>query len=379
MHIICYLWATLLPVYMLLLIPLPVAADGGAPDLAYIAGAGAGVSVLDLIQQRISRTLTVPGDPRTLVLSADGNTLYLTQPTLGRVTALDTATGRTLCTAQVPGQPTTLVLALVSRVLYAAGPGASSVSVLDATNCTLMHTIHTPSPVYGLAVALFGTGSDLSDRLWVVGTTALTIFDQQGHPLASIPVPDGPQDICTPPGTTLYVTTRQGTVVAVDLVTSHVTHLLSGGPFGRMDYDAITGQIYVPDLGHHQLDVLAPVDPVTSLPPHEPVRTIALDDAPQAVAITNDGQLGLIALSNGKVAMLDVPARQFIKTFAVGGTPHFIITGLYPSAPPPPSSSGNAQPHPPPLPLLIAALLLALGLVLLLVAIGVWRHDRQKI
>ena len=115
MRIICYLWATLLPVYMLLLIPLPVAADGGAPDLAYIAGAGAGVSVLDLIQQRISRTLTVPGDPRTLVLSADGNTLYLTQPTLGRVTALDTATGRTLCTAQVPGQPTTLVLALVSR------------------------------------------------------------------------------------------------------------------------------------------------------------------------------------------------------------------------------------------------------------------------
>jgi len=240
-----------------------------------------------------------------------------------------------------------------------------------------MHPSQTPSLVYGLTVALFGVGADLSDRLWVVGTTTLTIFDQQGHPLASIPVPDGPQDICAPPGTTLYVTTRQGTVVAVNLVTSHVTHLLSGGPFGRMDYDAITGQVYVPDLGHHQLDVLAPVDPVTSLPPHEPLRTIPLEDAPQAVAITNDGQLGLIALSSGKVAMLDVPARHLIKTFAVGGTPHFIITGLYPSAPPPLSPGRNAPPQSLPLPLLLAALLVALSLVLFLVAVGVWWHDRH--
>jgi DNA-binding beta-propeller fold protein YncE len=362
---------------MLLLAPLPVAADGGAPNLAYIAGAGPGVSVLDLIQQRASRTLTVPGDPRTLVLSTDGNVLYVTQPTLGRVTALDAASGRTLCTAQVPGQPTALVQALVSHILYAAGPGASTVSVLDATNCALMRTIHTPSPVYGLAVALFGTGANLSDRLWVVGSMALTIFDEQGRPLASIPVPDGPQDICAPQGTTLYVSTRQGTVVAVNLVSSHVTHLLSGGPFGRMDYDAITGQVYVPDLGHHQLDVLAPVDPVTSLPPHEPLRTIPLEDAPQAVAITNDGQLGLIALSSGKVAMLDVPARHLIKTFTVGGTPHFIITGLYPSAPPPPSPGRNAPPQSLPLPLLLAALLVALSLVLFLVAVGVWWHDRD--
>ncbi len=29
--------------------------------------------------------------------------------------------------------------------------------------------------------------------------------------------------------------------------------------------------------------------------------------------------------------MLDIPGRQVVNTFHVGGQPHFIITGLYPS------------------------------------------------
>jgi hypothetical protein len=30
--------------------------------------------------------------------------------------------------------------------------------------------------------------------------------------------------------------------------------------------------------------------------------------------------------------MLDIPARNIVTSIAVGGTPHFIITGLYPPA-----------------------------------------------
>ena len=53
--------------------------------------------------------------------------------------------------------------------------------------------------------------------------------------------------------------------------------------------------------------------------------------APQSVAITSDGQLSFVALDNGSVVMLDIPGRQVVNTFQVGGYPHFIITGLYPS------------------------------------------------
>ncbi len=51
---------------------------------------------------------------------------------------------------------------------------------------------------------------------------------------------------------------------------------------------------------------------------------------PEGVAITNDGLLGFIALRGGMVVMLDLLSRQIAYTVNVGGTPHFVITGLYP-------------------------------------------------
>jgi DNA-binding beta-propeller fold protein YncE len=96
-----------------------------------------------------------------------------------------------------------------------------------------------------------------------------------------------------------------------------------------MDYDATTGEVYVPDLDNKQLIVLTPVNTGVALP-HEPNRTISLSEKPAAIAITSDGQLGFVALQGGDVLMLDLPGRQSIQTFHVGGDPHAIITGLYP-------------------------------------------------
>ncbi len=49
-----------------------------------------------------------------------------------------------------------------------------------------------------------------------------------------------------------------------------------------------------------------------------------------SVAITNDGQLGFVALSGGKVSMIDLLERRGVYTVSVSGTPRFIITGLFP-------------------------------------------------
>jgi hypothetical protein len=110
-----------------------------------------------------------------------------------------------------------------------------------------------------------------------------------------------------------------------------------------MDYDAITGEIYVPDQKNSQLTVLSPVDPTDSKQPRQPNRTIHTPVIPESVAITNDGQLGFVALRTGTVVMLDAPARQFVSTITVGGTPHFIITGVYPPtiAKPTPPTQGQ--------------------------------------
>ncbi len=98
-----------------------------------------------------------------------------------------------------------------------------------------------------------------------------------------------------------------------------------------MDYDASTGEVYVPDQQHNLIDVLTPVSTGASAS-HEPAHILRFNAEPQSVAITSDGQFGFVALSNGSVSMLDIPGQQAVTTFAVGGSPHFIITGLYPSA-----------------------------------------------
>jgi DNA-binding beta-propeller fold protein YncE len=312
--------------------PSYVHADGGAPNLAYVSGTAQGISVIDVAQQKVVRTISVAGDPHTILLSLDGGFLYVTQPTIGRFSVIAANTGKTICSASLPGQPTLLASDPITNSLYAAGNGAARVSALDPSTCAVQHTFNADSPVYGLAVAIL---SDLpgggSNQLWVAGTNALTVFDDHtGHLLGSIPIEGGPQYLSIPPGDTVYVTTRQGSVDAVNIKTWQVHKLLTGGTFGTMDYDALSTEVYIPDEQHNLLDVLSPINAGTATLPKEPNRVIRLDFSPASIAITNDGLLGFVAERGGKVSMLDLLNRHIIYTFDVGGTPRFVITGLYP-------------------------------------------------
>jgi DNA-binding beta-propeller fold protein YncE len=309
-------------------------ADGGAPNLAYVSGTSLGVSVIDVGQAKITKTIPVAGDPHTILLSQDGGFLYASQPAIGQVSVIMAETGRVSCTAHLPGKPTLLAIDPDTNILYAAGNGAAQVTALDPTNCKVLQTLGVNGPVYGLALALTAgssINSGMSNQLWVASTDSLMIFDDRTEKtLGTVPLPEGPQYISIPPGKTVYVTTRQGSVYAVSLETREVRLLLTGGIYGPMDYNALTGEVYVPDQQHSVLDVLSPVDTSLIVLPKEPERVIHTDGTPEAVAITNDGLLGFVALHDGSVAMLDLIAHRLVYTVNVGGTPHFIITGLYP-------------------------------------------------
>jgi len=315
----------------------PIAhADGGAPNLAYVAGTNSGISVIDVAQQKVTRTISMSGKPKTILLSNDARFLYVTEPDQNRVAVLGAKDGNTICTADVPGQPTLLALDLSANnyTLFAAGNGASTVSAIDPTTCKIKRTYQMNGAVYGLAVAQVGSGINGSNgsQLWVADTTSLTYFDdEKQQKLGSIAVPGGPGYISIPPGETVYATTHAGSVIAVDLNNQRVIPLVTGGSYGAMDYDQNTGEVYVPDKAKNQLVVLTPVNPGSPVP-HEPSHVVHLTDAPQSIAITSDGQLGFAALTNGDVAMVDVPGRQTLQTIHVGGNPTFIITGLYPPA-----------------------------------------------
>lgn len=306
-------------------------ADGGAPNLAYVAGAQQGIGIIDVAQQKVTGRFAVAGDPHTILLSPDGRLLYVTQPTLGRVATLAAKTGQTICSTNFPGHPSLLALNSDGTVLYVGGMNEVSIVALDPQTCTLQRTFQNTEPISWLAVTAVSIDNTLHTQLWVAGTSTVSILDEQGQVLDSISIAGGPRFLCLPGGLTAYVTTRQGSVVAVDMLTHQVfASLLTGGIFGPMDYNAITGDIYVPDQQHNQVDVLSPVLFGPGSLPQGPKRVIHLGSSPQAVAITSDGQLGFVALSGGKVDMLDIPGRRIVKMFLVGGSPYFIITGSYP-------------------------------------------------
>jgi DNA-binding beta-propeller fold protein YncE len=309
-----------------------VNADGGAPNLAYVSNTQKGISVIDIGQQKVTGSFTMGNNPNAIYLSLDGRFLYVTQPTSGHVIMLAAKTGQTICSANVPGQPSLLAFDPGLNVLYTAGNGGNSVTALDPSNCAIKQTINLSSPIYGLAVGIIGSGApgETTNQLWVADATSLNVFVNEKL-IGSLRVPGGPQYISIPPGFTAYVTTRQGSVYAVDLTSRKLSPaLISGGSFGPMDYNAYTSEVYIPDMLNKQVDVLSPIFPGTNTPPREPNYSIHLGVVPQSIAITSDGQLGFIALAGGNVAMLDIPGKQIINTILVGGNPRFIITGLYP-------------------------------------------------
>lgn len=307
-------------------------ADGGAPNLAYVAGTAKGISVIDVAQQKITSTINVPSDASMILLSLDGRYLYAAEPQEGRIAVIAAKAGEQLCTANVPGQPSLLATDIVTGDVFAAGNGTTSVSEINPGNCIIKHTFTTSGPIYGMYIAAVAASlsSDAGNQLWIANGNQLTIFDDlKDTQLGTIPIDGGPAYITIPPGATVYTTTRDGKVIAVDLNSHKQLTLVSGGKYGPMDYDASTGEVYVPDVQNNQLVVLAPVN-AGFPPPPEPSRTIKIGVPPKSIAITNDGALGFAALQGGNVAMIDIPSRQTITTFYVGGDPQFIITGLYP-------------------------------------------------
>jgi hypothetical protein len=347
----------------------PIAhADGGAPNLAYVAGGGKGVSVIDIAQQKVIQNIALGGDPSMLYLTLDGRYLYVAQPSLNRVSMLDTSNEQVVCQVTIPGQPSLMAFDAGVSLLYVAGNGSSQITALSGNTCTIKKTIATSGPVYGLAAAEVGQGPNggTGNQLWFTSSNGLNVYTQPDK-IQHIAIQGNPQYISIPAGATVYVTTHQGTVVAVSLQTLQVTPpLLTGGDFGPMDFDAYTSEVYVPDRKHNVVDVLTPIYYGSSIPA-EPNHVISLSVPPQSVAITADGNLGFFALTGGNVAMFDIPGKQLSNTFSVGGTPRFIITGLYPPIiRNSPQNNANGSPIP-----TAALILIAIIALLILLAIGI--------
>jgi YVTN family beta-propeller protein len=322
-------------------------ADGGAPNLAYVAGGGAGgndLTVIDIAQRKVTGHVTLGGAPAAVALSVDARFAYVSQSASNTVAVVDTRTQQVVARVQVGPGPRALAFgySINAVVLFVTVSGGNAVAVVDPDARKVLATIPVGSHPTGVAVATFGTGivaaNPNESEVYVANTgsdTVSVISALQRKVIATIPTPGGPVGVVIPSsGGVAYVSTSDGAVLAVGLASHTVLGTLyrlpGGAAAGQMDYDAVTGEIYVPDAASGIVAVLAPANSGGRLPV-EPDRTLAIPGGPAAVAITFDGAYGFVAERNaGRMAMLDPARHKVLATIAVGGTPQGIVTGAYP-------------------------------------------------
>jgi YVTN family beta-propeller protein len=327
-------------------------ADGGAPNLAYVAGAGPrsdGVAILDISQRRAVARVSVGGSPAGVVLSADARYLFVAQSAGNHVAVVDAHAQRVVGTIQVGSGPTALAIDFPfggSTTLYVANTGSDTLTIIDADARRVLATV--PVGLRPSAVAIAGPNSGIENtsdpEIYVASAgsnTVAVVSEVRRRVVDTIAVPGGPTDVTVPAtGGVAYVATESGNIDAISVADHRFLGVVlhrPGDKLGHMDYDAVTGQIYVPDAAAGTVEVLRPVSVDTAsggtsvaMPP-EPARTLRFGGGPAAVAITFDGAYGFVARgAAGSVTMLDMGSRGTLATINVGGTPHAIISGAYP-------------------------------------------------
>ena len=333
------------------LAPAPGArADGGAPNLAYVvsqsaSGSGGSLATIDIAQRKVAWQMALGATPTAVQLSLDGRTVYVAASAPNGVLLVDARSHR-VTKALATGAASDLALdTSVTGALFASIGATGRLAMVDVQNARVAASIPVGAGAAGLAVA--GPGSDSArpqdteiyvtlpdaNTVQIVSATARAV-------VATAAVPGGPRTAVAPgTGGLAYVATRSGTVELIGLSDHRLrgtVYAAPGDELGRMDYDAVTGAIYLTDVTRNQVLALAPAslggDGAVHIPA-EPARTIPIAGGPSAVAITFDGAYGFVTQREaGSVAMLDLAAHQTLATITVPGHPVAVITGAYPPA-----------------------------------------------
>jgi len=323
-------------------------ADGGAPNLAYVAGAGnagTSVAIIDLAKQQVTGTIDVSEKPAGLVLSTDAHYAYIVQSIAHQVAIADAQQKKIIAQVSTGLTPRAIAIDVSSgtTLLYVANSGDNSLSIISPDKRQSLATISVGEQPVSVAIAGAGSGiaNVVDPEVYVAneaGASVSILSTQRRQIVATVALTTHPVAIVVPAsGGVAYVATQEGTVEAIHLISHRLLGTVVTIPdahFGTMDYDAITGQIYLPDATNHVVHILAPV----SLPtngslrvPQEPIHTITTMRNPTAVAITFDGTIGAVAEQNsGNLLLFDATNRQTLANIAVGGTPVAVIMGSYP-------------------------------------------------
>jgi len=259
------------------------------------------VSAVDPQTRRKIAETAVGKDPRSLALSPDGKTLYVTSQADGRLTVLDAGALSVLAPIPVDAEPYGVVASPSGEFIYVACSIAGVIDVVRVSS----------APDYRIE--------------------------------ARIPVDPRPKGLAlSPDGARLYVTHfLTGNVSVIDTATRQVIRFISTGPdsnmMQRIVINAVTGKAYLPHIrsntGNPYLlfdgtafPELSVIDLATGdlLPRERADLSIGLHSVnlPFDVVISPDNKRAYVAnLGSGELSVVDLALRYRVADIDVGDGP----------------------------------------------------------
>jgi DNA-binding beta-propeller fold protein YncE len=188
----------------------------------------------------LARTIALPKENANdtftggLAISADGRTLFATRVFSMSVTSIDVASGRVLKSVSLPAEPYTCVLSPDGRRLFVSIWGGAMVMVLDAE--TFNTVAYLPTGEHPNALALSQDGKRLfvacasSAEVWVFNTQVYTPLEQISMSLfPEAPPTSTPNSLAiSPDGQTLLVSLADNNAVAMVDITNSVRSIVQG-------------------------------------------------------------------------------------------------------------------------------------------------------
>ncbi len=276
------------------------------------------------------------------------------------VAVIDTGTNQVLTTIPVPGGPDSLLITPDGQTVYVSSTGDTKISVIDTTNDKVTGTIEVGAGPYGLAVTPDGKVL----LAGVVSTGMVDFIELPGNTIvAQVPV-DTPHNIgLSPDGKTAYVASQSKTAPSL-LVLSVADHKqIASVPLQQPPRSVVFSrdgkQVYFTQVGVNTVQVL---DPTTNMivaqiavgaSPHQPFFTseyalvvsqttnelnvidpatntvkvkIPVGKMPHWIATSADGDTAYVTNENdNSVSVVNLESNQVTATIAVGKAPHKIV------------------------------------------------------
>ena len=268
-----------------LALALPAAAAPRHNPNVYVGNLGPPESI-SVIGSRTNKVVATIPDisgnlfPFALAVSPDGRRLYVGNSFFANVMVIDTGTNQLVATITVPGDAGPLTVTPDGKRVYVSN-GANSISVIDTSTNTVVDTI---SGLVGDVAA-----SPDNRRIYIVGgstvpnTATLSVLSTLTNTvIATIPIPESAGRIAvTPDGEHVYVGGF-----------SH-TFVISAESNTIVDTIPAAGALAISPKGDRLFELggdLPGMVLVIAIPENKIIDTITVENAPNDVAVTRNGQ-----------------------------------------------------------------------------------------